>query len=66
MTMSRAQVLVLVAFSIPIAIEFRVLFGFFGVELPLAVVAVFEAIFLAIIALVYYRSEKSNPTATEH
>ena len=66
MKMTRAKLLVLVAFSVPVAVELRVLFGFFGVELPLAAVLVFEAILLAASALAYYRSGKSNPTAAEH
>lgn len=64
--MTRAGLLVLVAFSIPVAIELRVLLGFFGVELPLAAVAVFEAVLLAAIAFAHYRDGESKPTAAEH
>ena len=53
MKMTRAGLLVLVAFSIPVAIELRVLFGFFGVKLPLTASIVFEAIFLLLIAVLY-------------
>lgn len=65
MNLSRAQLLVLVAFSIPLAIELRVLVGFFGVELPLAAVAVFEAVFLLVIAVVYMLGAEPK-SATQH
>ncbi|WP_135854900.1 CbaC protein [Halorussus salinus] len=53
MKMSRAGLLVAVAFGIPVAIELRVLFSFFGVELPLVSVVVFEALFLLLVAVLY-------------
>lgn len=53
MKLTRAKLLVLAAFSVPVAVELRVLFGFFGVELPLAAVVAFEAVFLLAIAVAY-------------
>jgi len=53
MKMTRAGLLVAVAFSVPVAIELRVLFSFFGVELPLVSVVVFEALFLLLVAVLY-------------
>ncbi|MFC7081585.1 CbaC protein [Halorussus caseinilyticus] len=65
MNISRAGLLVLVAFSIPVAVELRVLFGFFGVDLPLAAVVVFEAVFLLAIAVVYNLGAEPK-SATKH
>lgn len=65
MKLSRAGVLVLVGISVPVAIELRTLFGFFGVELPLTAVAVFEAVLLLAILVAYSVSEKPG-TTTEH
>ena len=63
MALTRAGVLVLAAFSVPVAIELRTLFGIFGVDLPLAAVAVFEAVLLAAIAVVYGTSaDADSPT----
>jgi hypothetical protein len=49
MRLSPAGAMILVAFSIPVAIELRTLFALFGVDLPLAAVAVFEVVMLAAI-----------------
>jgi hypothetical protein len=65
MKMTRAKLLVMVAFSIPIAIELRVLFGFFGIDLPLLAVVVFEAVFLVLIAIAYMISAEPK-SATNH
>ncbi|WP_276299872.1 CbaC protein [Halorussus lipolyticus] len=65
MTLSRAQLLVLVAFSIPVAIELRVLFGFFGIDLPLVAVVAFEAVFLLLIAVAYMVGAEPK-SATKH
>jgi len=63
MALTRAGVLVLAGFSVPVAIELRTLFGIFGVDLPLAAVAVFEAVLLAAIAVVYGTSaDADSPT----
>ncbi|WP_135823248.1 CbaC protein [Halorussus ruber] len=65
MKMTRAKLLVMIAFSIPIAIELRVLFGFFGIDLPLLAVVVFEAVFLVLIAVTYMISAEPK-SATKH
>lgn len=65
MKMTRAKLLVMVAFSIPVAIELRVLFGFFGIDLPLLAVVVFEAVFLVLIAIAYMISAEPK-SATKH
>lgn len=65
MKLTPAGALILVAFSIPVAIELRTLFGFFGVELPLTAVAVFEAVLLVAIAVTYGLSDESK-NATKH
>lgn len=64
MTLTRAGVLVLAAFSIPVAIELRTLFGFFGVELPLVAVAAFEAVLLGAILVAYARGDGSKRAAS--
>ena len=46
MRLSPAGAMILVAFSIPVAVELRTLFSLFGVDLPLAAVAVFEVVML--------------------
>jgi hypothetical protein len=51
--LSPAAVLVLVAFSVPVAIELRTVAGFFGIDLPLVAVVVFEAVVLGIIFVLY-------------
>jgi hypothetical protein len=51
--LSPALVLVLAAFSVPVAIELRTVFGFFGIDLPLAAVAVFEVIMLGALFVAY-------------
>lgn len=63
MALTRAGVLVLAAFSVPVAIELRTLFGIFGVDLPLAAVAVFEAVLLAAIAVAYGTSADADSPA---
>lgn len=63
MNLTRAKLLVLVAFSVPVAIELRVVFGFFGVELPLEAVIAFEAIFLLAIAVAYSLSAEPKSAA---
>lgn len=67
MRLTPAGALVLVAFSVPVAIELRTLFGFFGVDLPLASVVVFEAVLLAAIGAAYAASSGSDAdTAAKH
>jgi hypothetical protein len=63
MKLTRAKLLVLVAFSVPVAVELRVLFGFFGVELPLTAVIAFEAVFLLAIAVAYMLSAEPKSAA---
>ncbi|WP_135830282.1 CbaC protein [Halorussus halobius] len=63
MALTRAGVLVLVGFSVPVAIELRTLFGILGVELPLVAVAGFEVALLAAIAVAYGMSADSNRPA---
>jgi hypothetical protein len=55
--LSRAAVLVLVAFSVPVAVELRTVFGFFGVDLPIMAVVLFEVVILALIFGVYALGE---------
>jgi hypothetical protein len=45
--------LILIAFSIPVAIELRTVAGFFGVDLPFVAVIVLEAVFLVALLIVY-------------
>lgn len=63
MKLTRAGVLILVAFSVPVAIELRTVFGLFGIDLPLAAVGVFEVILVAAI-LVTYAITAEPETAT--
>lgn len=63
MKLTRAKLLVLVAFSVPVAVELRVLLGFFGVELPLTAVIAFEAVFLLAIAVAYMLSAEPKSAA---
>jgi len=51
--MSSALFLVLVAFTVPIAVELRTVAGFFGVELPFIAVIIVELLLLAVITAVY-------------
>lgn len=51
--LSPTAVLVLVAFTVPLAVELRTLAGFFGVELSTGAVILFEFVLLAIIFGVY-------------
>ena len=66
MRLTPAGALILVAFSVPVAIELRTLFGFFGVDLPLAAVAVFEVVLLAVIGAAYLSTPDSGTTAAKH
>jgi hypothetical protein len=50
---SPALFLVLAAFTIPVAVELRTVFGFFGIDLPFIAVVVFEILLLAILTAVY-------------
>ncbi|MFB6251926.1 MAG: CbaC protein [Halobellus sp.] len=51
--LSPATFLILVAFTIPFAVEFRTFAGFFGLELPFISVILFEALLLTILTAVY-------------
>ncbi|MFC7128748.1 CbaC protein [Haloferax chudinovii] len=53
MRLTKARALILIAFSVPIAIELRTVAGFFDVELPLIAVAVVEFLFLALLFVLY-------------
>ncbi|RLM53220.1 CbaC protein [Halobellus sp. Atlit-31R] len=50
---SPALFLVLVAFTIPVAVELRTVFGFFGIDLPLIAVVLFEIVLLGTLIAVY-------------
>jgi hypothetical protein len=52
--------LILIAFSIPVAIELRTVAGFFGVDLPFVAVIVFEAVFLVALLIVYVMGRLSS------
>jgi len=51
--LSPALFLVLVAFTIPVAIELRTVVGFFGVDLPFVAVVVVEVVLLAVLVAIY-------------
>ncbi|MFD1686932.1 CbaC protein [Halobellus litoreus] len=51
--LSPALFLVLVAFTIPVAIELRTVAGFFGVDLPFVAVVVVEVVLLAVLVAIY-------------
>ncbi|WP_049988038.1 hypothetical protein [Halobellus rufus] len=51
--MSPALFLVLVAFTVPVAVELRTVAGFFGVDLPFVAVVIVELLLLAAITAVY-------------
>ena len=51
--LSSTAVLVLAAFTVPLAVELRTVAGFFGVELSTGAVILFEVVLLAIIFGVY-------------
>ena len=51
--LSPAMFLVLAAFTIPLAVEFRTVAGFFGLDLPFVAVILFEALLLAVLTAVY-------------
>lgn len=50
---SPALLLILAAFSVPVAIEMRTVAGFFGVDLPIYAVVGFEVLVLAALGAVY-------------
>ena len=51
--LSPALFLVLVAFTIPVAVELRTVAGFFGVDLPFVAVVVVEVVLLAVLVAIY-------------
>mgnify|MGYP006302347787 FL=1 len=51
--LSPALFLVLVAFTIPVAIELRTVAGFFGVDPPFVAVVVVEVVLLAVLVAIY-------------
>jgi hypothetical protein len=65
--LSPALVLLIAALSIPVAVELRTVFGFFGVELPLVAVVIFEVLFLVALFVAYALGEadakQANGTA---
>jgi hypothetical protein len=62
-----ALVLLIAAFSIPVAVELRTVFGFFGVEVPLVAIVVLEVLFLLALFVAYALGEadakQANGTA---
>ncbi|USZ69427.1 CbaC protein [Halorussus salilacus] len=58
MRLTKAGVLILVAFSVPVAIELRTLFALFGIDLPLAAAGVFEVVLLVAILSAYVLGER--------
>ncbi|WP_396610237.1 CbaC protein [Haloferax sp. S1W] len=64
MRFTKAQALILIAFSVPVAIELRTVAGFFNYELPLIGVVVIEFLFLALLFVLYgLYGEKSAAAA---
>ncbi|MUV57035.1 CbaC protein [Halogeometricum sp. CBA1124] len=55
--LSPALLMVLAAFTVPVAIEMRTVAGFFGYDLPLVAVAGFELLLLGILLVVYLLGE---------
>ncbi|KAB1191998.1 MULTISPECIES: hypothetical protein [Haloferax] len=53
MKLTKARALVIIAFSVPIAIELRTVAGFFNIDLPLIAIAVIEFLFLALMFVLY-------------
>ncbi|WP_416839133.1 CbaC protein [Haloferax sp. DFSO52] len=53
MRLTKATSLIIIAISVPIAIELRTIAGFFNIELPLIAVAVIEFLFLALMFVLY-------------
>ncbi|MGQ4555562.1 CbaC protein [Halobellus sp. GM3] len=51
--LSPAILLLLAAFSVPVAVELRTVLGFFGVDLPFVAVVVIELLLLAALFAVY-------------
>lgn len=60
MRVSGSGALLLVAFSAPVAVELRTVFGLFGVDLPLAAVVAAEAAFLLAVAAAYWRGRDAD------
>ncbi|ADQ68623.1 CbaC protein [Halogeometricum borinquense] len=52
--------MVLAAFTIPVAVEMRTVFGFFGIDLPLAAVAGFEVLLLVGLLVIYLLGEPES------
>jgi hypothetical protein len=53
MRITAAGALILIAVSIPIAIELRTVFGFFGVDVPIVAIAILEVVFLVAVLVAY-------------
>lgn len=53
MRLTKATSLIIIAISVPIAIELRTVAGFFNIDLPLIAVAVIEFLFLALMFVLY-------------
>ncbi|ODR80993.1 CbaC protein [Haladaptatus sp. W1] len=60
MKLTAAGALILVAMSIPIALELRTFFGFFSIEVPIVVVAIVEALFVLAVLAVYDGSKRAS------
>lgn len=64
MKLTKARALVIIAFSVPVAIELRTVAGFFNVDLPLLAIAVIEFLFLGLMYVLYrLYGEDSRPAA---
>lgn len=55
--LSPALLMILAAFTIPVAIEMRTVAGFLGFDLPVLAVVGFEVVMLAILLAVYLLGE---------
>ncbi|KAB1188994.1 MULTISPECIES: CbaC protein [Haloferax] len=64
MKLTKARALVIIAFSIPVAIELRTVAGFFNIELPLLAVAVIEFLFLGLMFVLYGLYGEGSETAS--
>ncbi|WP_411962844.1 CbaC protein [Haloferax sp. YSMS24] len=53
MKLTKATSLIIIAISVPIAIELRTVAGFFNIDLPLIAVAIIEFLFLALMFVLY-------------
>ncbi|KAB1196838.1 MULTISPECIES: CbaC protein [Haloferax] len=61
MRLTKATSLIIIAISVPIAIELRTVAGFFNIELPLIAVAIIEFLFLGLMFVLYgLYGEKDN------